>query len=245
MAGDHAGRRAVVTGGANGIGAATAGRLRAGGARVVVLDREPGDGADTVRVDLADAGAVVAAAEQALHRLGGVDVLVNCAGVSRPQPLPSLDVEVWAATLAVNLTAPVLLMRELGGAMAAAGSGRIVNVTSVHARFGEVTSLAYDASKGGLEAATRTAALELADAGVLVNAVAPGYVRTRMSVVDGVDELEGEGFRTAYVGAGRLPLRRAAEPPDVAEVVAWLASGLHTHVTGQVLTVDGGLTAPL
>lgn len=238
------GQRAVVTGGSHGIGAATVTRLRALGASVAVVDRDHTDGADiVVTADLADPGAVVAAAGRVVDQLGGADILVNCAGVSLPNSTLELDAERYHRTLAVNLHAPVLLMRELGGCMARQGYGRIVNVTSVHATRSERTSLAYDVSKAGLEAATRTAALELATHGILVNAVAPGFVATRMSVVDGEDELEGEEFQQIYVRHARLPLQRPAQAPEIAETIIWLASQANTYTTGQVLTVDGGLTA--
>jgi len=241
---DFTDRRAVVTGGANGIGAATAARLAGQGARVVVLDVEPAEGpVATVLVDLSDRAAVLRAAAEAEAALGGVDVLVNCAGVARPSTIAALDLDAYDTTLAVNLHAPVLLAHVLCRGMAERGYGRIVNVTSVHARVGEPGSAAYDASKAGLEAATRTAAIELARDGILVNAVAPGFVATRMSVVDGVDELESDWFRTFYVEHERIPLRRAAQPEEIAETVAWLASSANTYVTGHVLTADGGLTA--
>jgi NAD(P)-dependent dehydrogenase (short-subunit alcohol dehydrogenase family) len=237
-------RRVVVTGGANGIGAATAARFAENGARVVVLDVEPAAASwDSVAVDLADRAAVLRAADEAEALLGGVDVLVNCAGMARPSTLTDLDMDAYDRTLAVNLHAPVLLMREFCRGMAARGYGRVVNVTSVHARVGEPGSTAYDVSKAGLEAATRTGAIELAGSGVLVNAVAPGFVSTRMSVVDGADELESDWFQTFYVEHERIPLRRAARPAEIAETVLWLAGEANTYVTGQVLVVDGGLIA--
>ena len=126
--------------------------------------------------------------------------------------------------------------------MAARGSGRIVNITSVHATVGEAGTLAYDSAKAGLEAATRTLAIELGPRGVLVNSVAPGFVRTRMSVVDGVNELDSAWFRDIYQGHGKLPLRRAAEPDEIASAVSYLVSAGNTYVTGQRMVVDGGLT---
>jgi NAD(P)-dependent dehydrogenase (short-subunit alcohol dehydrogenase family) len=236
-------RTAVVTGGANGIGAAIVLRLRGAGVRVVVLDVEDADDVPTLRADLADTAAVIDAAAGAIDRLGRVDILVNCAGVSSAAPTTELDLAEYHRTLSVNLHAPVLLMRELCGPMRAADYGRVVNVTSIHGRLSEAGSLAYDVSKAGLEAATRTAAIELAASGVLVNAIAPGFVATRMSIVNGVSELEADWFKTGYVQGGRLPIGRAAEPQEIADVAAWLASGSNTYITGQVITADGGLSA--
>jgi NAD(P)-dependent dehydrogenase (short-subunit alcohol dehydrogenase family) len=139
------------------------------------------------------------------------------------------------------LDGPVWLARSAGLRMAARGSGRIVNVTSVHATNGETASLGYDTAKAGLEAATRSLAIELGPRGVLVNSVAPGFVRTRMSVVGGGDELESEWFRQIYLDHGRLPLRRAAEPAEIAAAVSHLVSPDNTYLTGQRIVVDGGL----
>ena len=112
--------------------------------------------------------------------------------------------------LAVNLDAPVALAQRCGRSMVANGYGRILSITSIHGQHGEELSLSYDISKAGLEGATRTLAIELGPHGVLVNALAPGFVNTRMSVVDGVNELESDWFKTVYVEHRKLPLRRAA-----------------------------------
>ncbi|MGC3992655.1 MAG: SDR family NAD(P)-dependent oxidoreductase [Propionicimonas sp.] len=235
-------RRALVTGASNGIGLAVATVLAAEGAMVTGLDVEPGAGEwESVELDLSDLRAVEAAAS----RLGarGFDVLVNCAGTFAATPLRDLDSAAYHRLLAVDLHAPVLFMQHLGRGMADRGWGRIVNVSSVHAAVGEPGALAYDIAKAGIEAATRVAAIELAPHGVLANAVAPGFVSTRMSVVDGVDELTTPEFQEFYVRRGRLPLGRAASPTEVAELVAWLAGERNTYVTGQSVRVDGGLTA--
>jgi 3-oxoacyl-[acyl-carrier protein] reductase len=126
--------------------------------------------------------------------------------------------------------------------MAGRGYGRILSITSIHGQRGEEQSLPYDVSKAGLEGGTRTLAIELGPKGVLVNALAPGFVNTRMSIVDGKNELESEWFRTVYLEHRKLPLRRAAQPEEVATHAAWLCSDQNTYVTGQSIGVDGGLS---
>lgn len=239
-------RAALVTGGAHGIGRAIVERFVAEGARVAVADVEEvpdaGPSAHAIHFDLSRTESLPELIEQAEHAVGPLDVLVNNAGVFEPALAVDLTLDSYARVLAVNLHAPVFLAACAARSMSARGYGRIVNITSVHARFGEEQALSYDVAKGGLEQATRTLAIELSRYGVLVNAVAPGFVATRMSVVDGQDELESEWFADVYVKHGKLPLRRHAVPAEIAEHVSWLASERNTYVTGHVLTVDGGLT---
>ena len=242
--GSFQGRRAIVTGGANGIGAAIVERLTALGARVCVLDVEqPQLGESSVRVDLSDLDRVPAAAHEAIAKLGGVDVLVNCAGISDSFDLREFDLDRYVRVMNVNLHAPVILMSVCGSSMTQQGYGRIVNVTSVHGLVSEPGCIAYDTSKGGLNAATRVASIDLADDGILVNAVAPGFVDTRMAIADGVNELESAWFTNVYVDNAEIPLRRAAQAHEIARAVAWLASEDNTYLTGQVVTVDGGMAA--
>jgi NAD(P)-dependent dehydrogenase (short-subunit alcohol dehydrogenase family) len=240
------GRTALVTGGANGIGRAIVERFAAEGARVAAVDVEdvPDLGAAVTgfRFDLGATERLEELLDEVEAALGPLDVLVNNAGIYEPAPAVELTLESYRRVLAVNLDAPVFLASRAGGRMAARGYGRIVNVTSIHGRFGEELALSYDTAKGGLEQATRTLAIELSRRGVLVNAVAPGFVNTRMSVVEGVNELEGDWFRSIYLDNGKLPIRRYAEPHEIAAHVAWLAAEQNTYVTGQVLTVDGGVT---
>lgn len=236
---------ALVTGAANGIGRAVAQRLRDAGWTIAAVDREPvttADGLHPYTADITDLDGLDGLVDGVERDLGPLDALVNVAGAFVPVAAADLTAAQLRAQLALLLEAPVLLARAAGRRMVARGAGRIVNVTSVHATHGEERSLAYDAAKAGLEAATRTMAIEWGPHGVLVNAVAPGFVRTRMSVVDGVDELESEWFDTVYRRHGKLPLRRAAEPPEVAAAVAHLVSPENTYVTGHSLVVDGGLT---
>jgi 3-oxoacyl-[acyl-carrier protein] reductase len=235
---------AVVTGAANGIGRATAERLRDDGFTVAGLDLEPVQ-LDRVHGYACDVAAIEghdALMGRIEDELGPITALVNVAGFFTPHPLAGLTAETYRRHLAVMLDGPVFLARAAGLRMATRGGGRIVNVTSIHSTHGEEASLAYDAAKAGLEAATRTMAIELGPHGVLVNALAPGFVRTRLSVVDGVDELQSDWFRTVYQEHRKLPLRRAAEPSEVAAAVAHLVSADNTYVTGATLRVDGGLT---
>lgn len=232
---------AVVTGGSSGIGEAVVRLLTRAGAAVANLDlTTPNEGLH-VPVDLSDPSAATRALHTAHERLGGLDILVNVAGIFSPNPLTTFSWEAYRQTMAVNLDAAVALMAAAAPLMPSSG-GRIVNVTSVHADVSDPGALAYDASKAALAAATRTAALELADRGILVNSVAPGFVRTPMSIVNGQDELDSDDFRVQYVERGRIPLRRAAEPEEIAHVVLWLASATNTYVTGSCITADGGLT---
>jgi NAD(P)-dependent dehydrogenase (short-subunit alcohol dehydrogenase family) len=239
-------RRALVTGGANGIGRAIVERFVAEGATVATVDVEPADGLGpnvlAIQRDLAQTDDLDSLVDEVEDKLGPLDVLVNNAGVYEPAQAVELSIASYRRVLAVNLDAPIFLATRAARGMIDRGYGRIVNITSIHGRFGEELALSYDAAKGGLEQATRTLAIELSRHGVLVNAVAPGFVSTRMSVVDGVNELDSEWFNDIYVRYGKLPMRRYAQPSEIAAQVAWLASSENSYVTGQVLTVDGGVT---
>jgi len=241
-----AGRTALVTGGANGIGRAIVQRFVDEGATVALVDREAAaDAPESVtafRFDLAETGGLEQLVAEVETKVGRLDVLVNNAGIFEPARAVDLPLESYRRVLAVNLDAPVFLARTAARGMVDRGYGRIVNITSIHGEVGEETALSYDIAKAGLNQATRTLAIELGPHGVLVNAVAPGFVATRMSIVDGRDELESDWFRDVYVTYGKLPLRRPAQPAEVAAHVAWLASDENTYLTGQVVTVDGGLT---
>lgn len=233
------GRHALVTGAANGIGRAVAERFRAEGAVVSGVDRE--EGAE-FQFDLADTEGLPALVDGVEAENGPVEVLVSVAGVFEPARAVEMTLDSYRRVLAVNLDAPIVLAQRCGRGMAERGYGRILSVTSIHGEFGEELSLSYDASKAGLNGATRTLAIELGPHGVLVNALAPGFVRTRMSVVEGQDELESDWFKTVYLENRKLPLRRAAEPPEIAAHAAWLCSEENTYLTGQVVRVDGGVT---
>ena len=236
----------VVTGGAHGIGKATAELFLELGARVIVFDREQPEKKteiDNLIIDLGNLSDLESAVADVVQKYGRIDVLVNVAGISVPNTILDLELDKYFTTLDVNLHAPLFLMKHVGKIMVKQSYGRIVNLTSIHGKLSEPTSTAYDVSKAGLEAATRTAALEFAECGVLVNAVAPGFVATRMSIVNGQDELESDWFNEVYIKNKRLPIPRPALPIEIAHVIAWLASPSNTYMTGQTLTVDGGLSA--
>jgi 3-oxoacyl-[acyl-carrier protein] reductase len=180
----------------------------------------------------------------ALAELGGIDVLVNVAGVFRPTPFGTSSLADWREVWSVNLDAPLEIMSLVFDSMKKQHFGRVVNITSIHSKFSRQDCLAYDVGKAGLEAATRSFALAGAEYGILANSVAPGFVRTNMSLnEDGIDEADTKDFQKQYVETGRLPLRRASQPEEVAEAVLWLTGRSNSYVTGQSLTVDGGLTA--
>jgi NAD(P)-dependent dehydrogenase (short-subunit alcohol dehydrogenase family) len=240
------GQVAIVTGGANGIGRATAELLLELGAQVIAFDREQPEGksgVENVTIDLSDLPSLEVAVSNVIKKYEKIDVLVNVAGVSIPNTILELENGKYFKTLDVNLNAPVFLMKYVGKIMVTQKYGRIINLTSIHGKLSEPSSTAYDISKAGLEAATRTVALEFAEHGVLVNAVAPGFVATRMSIVDGKDELESEWFNNIYIQNKRLPIARAALPIEIAQGIAWLASKSNTYITGQTVTIDGGLSA--
>ena len=236
------GRTALVTGGAGGIGAAICTDLAALGARVVVADRDAGaartvaDGLDEARaevVDLADpasAGALAA-------RLGAVDVLVSNAGVSVVGPFVDSDPADWERMWAVNLRAPMLLARALLPGMTAAGWGRLVFVSSDGARAGSGGEGAYAASKAGLFGLAKTLARETARHGVTSNVVCPGPTDTPM-----LRAVSGDNPGLVDKLARGIPLRRLGRPEDVSGLVAYLCTDRAAYITGQTLSVSGGVT---
>jgi NAD(P)-dependent dehydrogenase (short-subunit alcohol dehydrogenase family) len=236
---------AIVTGAANGIGRATAERLFADGFAVAGLDIEPVEiaGVLGIHCDMADLESFEAIVESVERDLGPIEALANVAGIAVSESLADLTLATYRRQLSVSLDGPIFLAKAVGVRMAARKRGRIVNVTSVHAHQSEAGGLAYGAAKAGLEAATRVMAIELGPHGVLVNDVAPGFVRTRMSVVNGRDELETAWFHDIYQKYGKLPLGHAAEPADIAATISYLLSEANTYVSGTSVRVDGGLSA--
>ena len=173
-------------------------------------------------------------------KIESVDALVNCAGVIGSDPIVDSPMEQWRIPLDTILNGAILMTRTAVPFMK--NGGRIVHVTSIHAFRAEKLSSAYAAAKAAVGQYCRSAALELADRGILVNSVAPGFVDTPMSSASGYSELDAEWFKNDYVGGRHLPLRRAGKPEEIAGVLYFLCGPDATYITGQTLIVDGGLT---
>jgi NAD(P)-dependent dehydrogenase (short-subunit alcohol dehydrogenase family) len=233
---DLAGAKALVTGGASGIGAATVQRLRAAGARVAVIDLAGASDCDHhVQADIGDEAAVVDAVATVVRELGGLDVAVLNAGVGGMSPLLRMPTEEWDRVMRVNLRGAFVLLRECGRAMVDAGTGgSIVAVTSVSGFLTDRMMAHYTVSKAGLAALVRVAAREFGEHGIRVNAVAPGTTDTPM--FSATDRLPGYRERVA----DRAALRRLGTADDVAQAIA---SVLQLEwVTGQVVVADGGVS---
>jgi 2-hydroxycyclohexanecarboxyl-CoA dehydrogenase len=240
-------RIAVVTGAASGIGRATAQALAEAGARVVVADidrdhgavavaalREQGFDALFLAVDLTDAASIGAFAEAVAAQVGAVDILVNGAGWGQTLPFWEGTPQLWERLIALNFVGPMQLVKALLPAMMARGSGRIVNIASDAGRVGSLGETVYSGAKGGLIAFTKSLARETARHGITVNCVCPGPTETPLLFA--VPEKHLEAFKKA------IPMRRFAQPAEIADAVAFFASERAGYITGQVLSVSGGLT---
>lgn len=240
------GRTAFVTGGGGGIGRAVCGRLAAEGAAVIVADiglepaervaadlRDGGADAFAVQLDVADRASWEAAVAALPEPFRAVDILVNVAGIVRDRSLVKMSDADWSAVLDVNLRGTWLGCQTAFRLVGDRGWGRIVNIAST-AMLGTFGQANYSASKAGVVGLTRTAALEGARRGILVNAVAPGVVET--SIVEGVPE----AIRAQWVG--KTPIGRLGKPEEIAAIVAFLASDDASYITGQTIVADGGAT---
>ncbi len=241
---------AVITGGASGIGCATAERLCARGVVAILADRDPdeaaraverlratGATAHAVTADVTDPATVDRAMAETAAAHGGIDLLVNCAGFSRPTPSAELDDASWAAQLDVHLGGTMRCCRAAYPALARSPHATIVNVSSVLGRVGNPQRLAYGTAKAGIEGMTRTLAVEWAPAGIRVNAIAPGYTRTAL-----VEGLMRDGKLDAAALERRIPLGRLAESWEIAGAIDFLCGADARYVTGQTLLVDGGMS---
>lgn len=247
---DLSGRRALVTGGSSGLGAAMAEALGRAGARVWLVARRQdalnevaaqlrtlGIEVDTVVADLADAQAARAAAQEAQARAGGIDILVNAAGVNLRQPFAEVTPEAWQQQLALHLGAPFFLTQALAPGMAERGWGRIVNVASLQSYRAFADSAPYGAAKGGVLQLTRAIAQAWGRHGITCNAIGPGFFPTALTAPVFADET------LARRHADQTCIGRNGALADLHGATVFLSSDASAYITGQTLMVDGGYTA--
>jgi 2-hydroxycyclohexanecarboxyl-CoA dehydrogenase len=242
-----AGRVVLVTGAARGIGAGIARAAAAAGASLALYDVAEnavagaaaaiGAGARAIRMDVADSRSVRAGVEEAEARLGPIDVLVNNAGIDVIGPFLDSREESWDRLWAVNLKGALLVTQAVLHGMVARERGRIVNIGSDAGRVGSSGEAVYSATKGGLIAFTKTLAREVARHGVTVNCVCPGPTDTAL-----LEQVRDYDEKLHASLARAIPLRRLGQPEDVAAAVLFLASDAAAYITGQTLSVSGGLT---
>jgi 3-oxoacyl-[acyl-carrier protein] reductase len=243
---DLAGQTALVTGASRGIGRAIAVALARGGAQVACVARNvdklaetaaairaAGGTAEVFACDVAQSESVQQVVDAVVERWSKLSILVNNAGVTRDTLIPRMSDDEWDEVINTNLRGAFLFTRAATRPMMSARYGRIINIASVSGLTGNPGQANYSASKAGLIGMTRTVAKELASRKITVNAVAPGFIATDMTAALG--EVVMEEVKK------RIPARRVGQPDDIAAAVLFLASGAASYITGQVLTVDGGL----
>lgn len=242
---------ALITGGLRGIGRIIAMTLVREGMAVVINDLKNGEEAETLmreikekgveclfcQGDIGDEKDCERIVQRAMEKFGKIDILVNNAGIIRDNLFMSMEKKDWDAVVRTNLNGLFNMTQAVAKEMMMKRSGKIVNISSIAAAFGGKGQANYAATKAGINALTRVLALELGRKNITVNAIAPGMIETRMS--GAVRNLAGEEILS------RIPLRRFGQPEDIAEVVLFLVSDKANYITGQVITIDGGLSLGL
>lgn len=234
-------RVAIVTGGAQSIGAAIADGLAAAGAAVVVGDLQDSPTHPTIRLDVADEASVQHAIATVAAEHRRLDIVVNNAGIMFETHLTVQDRETWDRMIAINLTGPMLMSRHAAPHLAANGVGSIVNIGSIEGDRCNPMHAAYAATKSGVHGLTRATAVDLGPQGIRCNAIAPGWIDTPLNA-SYVDDHPDRDLVVAEL-AKLHPIGRIGGTADVADVAVWLASDAAAFVTGQVITVDGGRTS--
>lgn len=249
------GQISIVTGAGQGLGRAIALEMSAEGATLALIDRNPntlrdvaaeiashGGQSSHYSLDVTDYDAFSRAIDDVHSRHGRLDVMVNNAAIN-PATQSILDdtLEEWRRTISINLEAVYMGSKLAAKVMAAQKSGRIIHISSIQGFASSGMCGSYNAAKGAIIAYTKSMAVELAPYNILVNAVAPGFMVTPMSVVNGVDETTTPEFVEWYLDKRKIPLGRSGQPEDVAGTVVFLASSYCRYMTGQLLVVDGGL----
>jgi 3-oxoacyl-[acyl-carrier protein] reductase len=234
------GKVALVTGGARGIGAATAARFAEEGARVAVtdLDFEGDVGALQIRCDATKRDEVEAAVQQTVAELGGLDILVTCAGVIRDNLLHKMTDDDWETVINTHLRGTFLAAQAAQAHMVEQRSGKMVLISSTSA-LGNRGQTNYAAAKAGIQGMAKTLAIELGPFGINVNCVAPGFVVTQMTAQT-AERVGVEFEQFQEYAAEQIPLRRVGQPEDIASVIAFLSSDDASFVSGQVIYVRGG-----
>ncbi len=244
-------RKVLITGAASGIGRATAIRFASEGYDVCAIDIQQNKLA-TLLSELPTGNHLILTGSYAekdsiekgekliRENWGTLDALVNCAGVSGKTDPIKMDIEEWRVLFDIMISGCIMISKLAAQFMN--NGGRMIHITSIHGTRAERFASGYSMAKSAINQYCRSMAIELADRNILVNAIAPGFVDTAMSIVDGKSELEGEWFKINYIDSHHLPLKRAATPHEIAGVAFFLAGKDASYITGQVITVDGGLT---
>jgi NAD(P)-dependent dehydrogenase (short-subunit alcohol dehydrogenase family) len=245
----------MITGAGQGLGRAVALEMAKEGARVILLERNPetietvaaeissdGGSAEPYQLDVTNYDAYGTIIADVIRKHGKIDVLVNNAAINPPaKTILEDNLEDWRRTIQINLEAVYMGSKLVAPQMARQKDGRIISIASIQGFASSGTVGSYNAAKGGIIAFTKSMAVELGSYNILVNAVAPGFMSTPMSIINGVNETETPEFIEWYVDKAKIPLRRTGYPEDVSGTVIFLASPYCRYMTGQLLVVDGGL----